>query len=115
MNITSIQNVFAGLISLPIFSFHVQAVPAIVQQWIAAHPGQTALLVVDGVIVFTPAALTAPLLATMGFGASGPVAGMFLGFFSFLSFFLFHISRCFELLFDGLRSGLTFFGVGLVK
>mgnify|MGYP001584153750 FL=1 len=58
-----------------VFRFSITEVPATVIEWIAAHPGQTALLAVNGVVIFTPAALTAPLLATMGFGASGPVAG----------------------------------------
>ncbi|KFY41087.1 hypothetical protein V494_03228 [Pseudogymnoascus sp. VKM F-4513 (FW-928)] len=58
-----------------VLQFSVKEVPSVVLEWIAAHPGQTALLVVNGVLVFTPAALTGPLLAQMGFGASGPVAG----------------------------------------
>ncbi|KFY32997.1 hypothetical protein V495_08530 [Pseudogymnoascus sp. VKM F-4514 (FW-929)] len=49
--------------------------PAMVLEWIAAHPGQSALLVVNGVLVFTPAAVTGPLLSQMGFGAAGPVGG----------------------------------------
>jgi len=31
--------------------------------------------VTNGILIFTPAALTGPLLPTMVFGASGPVAG----------------------------------------
>ncbi|PMD60191.1 uncharacterized protein K444DRAFT_722122, partial [Hyaloscypha bicolor E] len=50
-------------------------VPAVVLRWITTHPGQSALLITNGILIFTPAALTGPLLATMGFGASGPVAG----------------------------------------
>jgi hypothetical protein len=49
--------------------------PAVVHRWITANPGQSALLITNGILIFTPAALTGPLLATMGFGASGPVAG----------------------------------------
>lgn len=60
-----------------VFRFNVTEVPAVVLEWIAAHPGQTGLFVVNGVLFFTPAALTGPLLATMGFGATGPVAGEF--------------------------------------
>lgn len=52
-------------------------VPSDVLAWIAANPGQSAFLVTNGILIFTPAALTAPLLATMGFGAAGPVAGEF--------------------------------------
>ncbi|KFZ03520.1 hypothetical protein V501_09356, partial [Pseudogymnoascus sp. VKM F-4519 (FW-2642)] len=44
------------------------------------HPRQSAFMIVNGILIFTPAALTSPLLATMGlatmgFGSSGPVAG----------------------------------------
>ncbi|KAI9662754.1 MAG: hypothetical protein M1829_006149 [Trizodia sp. TS-e1964] len=46
------------------------AAPAVVLQWIAANPSQTALILVNGVIL-----LTAPLLALMGWGALGPRAG----------------------------------------
>ena len=60
-----------------VFRFSVTNVPAVVFEWITAHPGQTALLVVNGVVIFTPAALTVPVLASMGWGASGPVAGEF--------------------------------------
>lgn len=59
------------------FRFNITTVPAAVLTWIAANPGQSALLVTNGILIFTPAALTAPLLATMGFGATGPVAGEF--------------------------------------
>ncbi|OBT67307.1 hypothetical protein VE03_02749 [Pseudogymnoascus sp. 23342-1-I1] len=58
-----------------VFRFDITTVPSVVLDWIAAHPGQTALLVVNGVLIFTPAALTGPLLASLGFGASGPLAG----------------------------------------
>ncbi|OBT89854.1 hypothetical protein VE02_00813 [Pseudogymnoascus sp. 03VT05] len=57
-----------------VFRFNVTTVPAVVLEWTAAHPGQTALLVVNGALFFTPAALTGPLLTSMGFGATGPVA-----------------------------------------
>jgi hypothetical protein len=50
------------------------SVKAIVD-WINAHPYQTAFLVVNGVIIATPAAATVPILSAMGFSATGPVAG----------------------------------------
>jgi hypothetical protein len=53
-----------------------QNAPTAVIEWIAAHPGQTALYVVEGVIFFSPAALTGPVLAALGWGAQGPIAGL---------------------------------------
>jgi hypothetical protein len=50
------------------------SVKAIVD-WITAHPYQTAFLVVNGMIIVTPAAATVPILSAMGFSATGPVAG----------------------------------------
>lgn len=58
-----------------VLRFSITDAPSVVLEWIAAHPGQTALLVVNGVLIFTPAALTGPVLAQMGFGAAGPVGG----------------------------------------
>jgi hypothetical protein len=55
-----------------VLQYSIRDVPAIVLRWIIAHP---ALLVVNGVLISIPAALAGPLLATIGFGASGPVAG----------------------------------------
>lgn len=46
-----------------------------VLDWIAAHPYQTAFQVANGIIICTPAAATVPVLAALGFGASGPTAG----------------------------------------
>lgn len=72
------QRTVAGMGSaalIQVFQFNITTVPAVVLEWIAIHPGQTALLVVSGVPVFTPAFLTGPILASMGWGASGPVAG----------------------------------------
>jgi hypothetical protein len=46
-----------------------------VLDWIAAHPYQTAFQVVNGMIICTPAAATVPVLAALGFGANGPIAG----------------------------------------
>ncbi|KAK0120219.1 hypothetical protein ONS95_011625 [Cadophora gregata] len=57
------------------FRFNITDVPAGILQWVTAKPGQTALLISNGILIFTPAALTGPLLATMGWGASGPIAG----------------------------------------
>lgn len=48
-----------------------------VLDWITAHPYQTAFHVVNGVIICTPAAATVPFLSALGYGASGPIAGMF--------------------------------------
>lgn len=47
-----------------------------VLDWISAHPYQTAFHVVNGAIICTPAAASVPLLAALGFGTTGPVAGM---------------------------------------
>ena len=64
----------AGMMN-QVFQLNITDAPAVVLDWIAAHPGQSALLAVDGVLIFTPAALTVPLLAQMGFGLSGPIGG----------------------------------------
>lgn len=75
MSLGIIQQVVSGIAESQGFQISITNVPAVVHRWITAHPGQSALLVTNGILIFTPAALTAPLLATMGFGASGPVAG----------------------------------------
>ncbi|KAF2714710.1 hypothetical protein K504DRAFT_395321 [Pleomassaria siparia CBS 279.74] len=49
--------------------------PLVVKEWIAAHPYQTALHVVNGVVMFTPAAAMVPILNTLGFTSLGPAAG----------------------------------------
>jgi hypothetical protein len=49
--------------------------PLLVKEWITAHPYQTALHVVNGVVFFTPAAATVPILASLGFTSAGPAAG----------------------------------------
>lgn len=46
-----------------------------VLDWIVAHPYQTALQVVNGIIICTPAVVTSPFLAVLGFGAQGPGLG----------------------------------------
>ncbi|KAH7374298.1 hypothetical protein BKA66DRAFT_534063 [Pyrenochaeta sp. MPI-SDFR-AT-0127] len=43
--------------------------------WIAAHPYQTLFHVVNGVVLFTPAAATVPFFSALGLSASGPVSG----------------------------------------
>lgn len=58
-----------------VFRFNVTALPAVVLESATANPSQTALIVANGVLFLTPAALTGPLLASMGFGPFGPVAG----------------------------------------
>ena len=58
-----------------VLCFNVKDVPSFVFDWMRAHPGQTVFYVVNGVLVFTPAFLTGPILASMGWGASGPAAG----------------------------------------
>ncbi|KAF2821362.1 hypothetical protein CC86DRAFT_459030 [Ophiobolus disseminans] len=49
-------------------------VPQIVLDWIAQHPYQTAFHVVNGVVLFTPAAITVPFFSALGFSAVGPAA-----------------------------------------
>jgi hypothetical protein len=49
--------------------------PVIVTNWIIAHPYQTALHAVNGVVLFTPAAATVPILTGLGFTRAGPRAG----------------------------------------
>jgi hypothetical protein len=75
MSLQAIQQAVSGIAQSQVFRVSITNVPAAVHRWITAHPGQSALLITNGILIFTPAALTGPLLATMGFGASGPVAG----------------------------------------
>lgn len=60
--------------------------------WIAEHPYQTIFHVLNGVVLFTPAAATVPILNALGFSASGPVAGIlhtcFVFFVTFIKFLL---------------------------
>ncbi|KAI9851902.1 MAG: hypothetical protein M1824_002452, partial [Vezdaea acicularis] len=74
MSLQVIQRAVSGIVLSPVFRVSITNVPAVVHRWITANPGQSALLITNGILIFTPAALTGPLLATMGFGASGPVA-----------------------------------------
>lgn len=75
MSLQVIQQAVSGIAQSRAFQISITNVPAVVHRWITANPGQSALLITNGILIFTPAALTGPLLATMGFGASGPVAG----------------------------------------
>ncbi len=75
MSLKVIQSAVSGLVQSPVFQVSIKNVPAVVQKWIIANPRQSALLITNGILIFTPAALTGPLLATMGFGPLGPVAG----------------------------------------
>jgi len=75
MSLKVIQQAITGITQSQVFQVSITNVPTVVHEWITANPGQTALLITNGILVFTPAALTGPLLATMGFGASGPIAG----------------------------------------
>jgi hypothetical protein len=56
-----------------VYRFNIADVPPIVFGWMREHPGQTVFHIVNGVMVFTPGALTVPLLASMGWATSGPV------------------------------------------
>lgn len=58
-----------------VLRFNTRDVPPFIFDWMRAHPGQAVFYIVNGFLVFTPAALTGPLLTSMGWGASGPVAG----------------------------------------
>ena len=75
MSLQIIQQAASSIVQGQTFRFSITNVPAVVHKWITANPGQAALLISNGILIFTPAALTGPLLATMRFGASGPVAG----------------------------------------
>jgi len=75
MSLQVIQRAASSIMQSQTFRFSIINVPAVVHKWITANPGQTALLIRNGILIFTPAALTGPLLATMGWGVSGPVAG----------------------------------------
>ena len=58
-----------------VFRVSITKVLSVIHKWIIANPGQSAFITTNSFLVFTPAALTGPMLAAMGFGASGPVAG----------------------------------------
>jgi hypothetical protein len=44
--------------------------------WVTEHPYQTVVHIANGVILCTPAAITAPIFSTLGFSALGPASGM---------------------------------------
>ncbi len=75
MSLQVIKQAASGIAQSQMFRVNITNVPAVVYRWIIANPGQSALVITNGILILTPAALTGPLLATMGFGASGPVAG----------------------------------------
>lgn len=52
-----------------------EELPENIQNWIKAHPYQTAFHVVSGVVFFAPAAASGPVLYLLGFGSLGPRAG----------------------------------------
>jgi hypothetical protein len=58
------------------------AVPAAlaVKDWVAEHPYQTFMHVVNGVILCTPAAVTVPLFSAIGMTTQGPATGTFFGY-----------------------------------
>jgi hypothetical protein len=75
MSLQVIQQAVSGIAQSQVFRISIANVPAVVYRWITANLGQSALLITNGILIFTPAALTGPLLVMMGSGASGPVAG----------------------------------------
>ena len=75
MSLQVIQQPVSGTAQSQVFRVSITNVPTVIHRWITANPGQSALLITNGILIFTPAALTGPLLATMGFGASGLVTG----------------------------------------
>ncbi|ATZ55780.1 hypothetical protein BCIN_12g03410 [Botrytis cinerea B05.10] len=48
-----------------------------IQNWIKAHPYQTAFYVMNGIVFFAPAASSGPVLWTLGFSDKGPKAASF--------------------------------------
>ncbi len=66
-----VQQAIRGIAQSQVFRVSITNVPAGVHRWITANLGQSALLITNGILIFTPAALTGPLLATMGFLALG--------------------------------------------
>ena len=75
MSLQVIRQVVSGTAQSQVFLISITNVPAVVLRWITTRPGQSPLLITNGILIFTPAALTGPLLTTMGFEASAPVAG----------------------------------------
>lgn len=75
MSLQGIQLAISSIVQGRVIQTGIANVPAVVYTWIAANPRQSALLLTNGALIFTPAVVTAPLLSTMGFAATGPVAG----------------------------------------
>ncbi|RDW83501.1 hypothetical protein BP5796_04992 [Coleophoma crateriformis] len=75
MSLQFLHQTTSGIVQSQTFQFGITSVPTAIQGWITTNPRQTALLISSGILNVTPATLTSPLLATMGFGASGPIAG----------------------------------------
>jgi hypothetical protein len=51
-------------------------IPQVMIDWVVEHPYQTVIHITNGVILCTPAAITAPIFSTLGFSAVGPASGM---------------------------------------
>jgi hypothetical protein len=51
-------------------------VPQVVIDWVTEHPFQTVVHIANGVILCTPAAITAPIFSALGFSALGPASGV---------------------------------------
>ena len=68
MSLQVIQQAVSGIAQSRVFRVSITNVPAVVHRWTATNPGQSALIIANGILIFTPAAVTGPLLATMGFG-----------------------------------------------
>ncbi|KAH7085234.1 hypothetical protein BKA63DRAFT_559876 [Paraphoma chrysanthemicola] len=49
--------------------------PDAIKHWIAEHAGQTAFILVAGVVFFAPFLIRVPVLVSLGFAASGVAAG----------------------------------------
>jgi hypothetical protein len=75
MSLQVIPQAVSGIVQRQVFRVSITDVTAAVYRWITANPGQSALLITNCILIVTPATLTVPLLATMGWGGSGPVAG----------------------------------------
>lgn len=79
MSLQAIQQAVNGTAQNQTFQCNNINVFAFIHRWIIANLVQCVLLLINGILtailIFTPAFLTAPLLAMMGFGATGPIAG----------------------------------------
>jgi hypothetical protein len=78
MDLTAIARIFQDRLQ-QIRQIEIQRAPSHVLEWIRANPRQSALIVINGIIIFTPGAITGPVLGALGFGAQGPIAGEFVG------------------------------------